>query len=268
MKRFAFSPAARTSADAAAPLDADEALASDIADLARKYRRANGPIMTIVNRFGGKLEAQARLLPDALRRQLEAVVVKALQASMSVAAQSERLPDPGRKGTMAAAIASGAAGGAGGIATALAELPVTVTVIMHAIRQEARAEGFDPEDPAIRMECLQVFAAATPLSSDDGVNTGFLSARLTVTGGVLHGMVAAVAPKLAAVMGQKLAAQTIPVLGAISGAAMNAAFLDYYRSMARIRFALLRLGAVYGTDKVLEDFAYAVEHKKLQGPKG
>lgn len=245
-------------------LDAEGALAQDIADLARRFRRANGPIMSLVNRFGGKLEAQMQLLPKSLREQLEALVGSALSASMAVAAQGERLPDPGRHGTMAAAIATGAAGGAGGLATALAELPLTVTMILHAIRQEARAEGFDPDLPEIRAECLQVFAAGSPLARDDGINTGFFSARLTMTGPAVQGLVSTVAPRLATAMGQKLAAQTIPVLGALSGAALNAAFLNYYRSMARIRFALLRLGAAYGDARVLEDFRRATDAPRLK----
>ncbi len=91
-------------------------------------------------------------------------------------------------------------------------------------------------------ECLKVFAAGSPLATDDGVDTTFLSARLTLTGPALQGLITAVAPKLAAVLTQKLAAQAVPLLGAVSGAALNAAFLTYYRELAAIRFALLRLG--------------------------
>lgn len=77
----------------------------------------------------------------------------------------------------------------------IAELPVTITVILRAIRAEARKAGFDPAEEGIRAACLEVFAAGSPLASDDGVNTSFLSARLTLTGPALQKLVATVAPR-------------------------------------------------------------------------
>lgn len=236
---------------------------AEIRVLARRYRRANGPVMAIVNRFGGAVEQKMDMLPEALRAQVGVAVEKALMAAHGVAGAGDRLPDTGRKGPMAAAMISGAVGGAGGIATSVAELPVTVTVILHAIRRAAREAGFDPDDPAIRAECLRVFTAGSPLASDDGVNTSFLSARLTVTGPAIAQVIHAVAPKLAAVMGQKLATQAVPVLGAVAGAALNAAFLSYYREMAEIRFALLALAQQHGAEEILGAFAEAVTPPKV-----
>ncbi|ESW62123.1 MAG: hypothetical protein Q27BPR15_02930, partial [Rhodobacter sp. CACIA14H1] len=213
---------------------------AEIRALARRYRRANGPVMAVVNRLGGAVEDRIALLPDSLRAQIGVATEKALMAAHGVAAVGEKGPDLGRNGSMAAAVVSGALGGAGGIATSVAELPVTVTVILHAIRRAAREAGFDPDEPAIRAECLRVFSAGSPLAADDGVNTSFLSARLTVTGPAIAQVIRSVAPRFAAALGQKLATQAVPVLGAVAGAALNAAFLRYYREMAEIRFALLR----------------------------
>jgi hypothetical protein len=119
------------------------------------------------------------------------------------------------------------------------------------------AAGFDPDDPAIRAECLQVFAAGSPLADDDGANTSFVGARLALTGAALQKVIAAVAPRLGIAMGQKLAAQAVPVLGAVAGAGLNAAYLSYYREIARIRFALLRLAQTHGPDATLRAFAAA-----------
>ncbi|MEY4984988.1 MAG: hypothetical protein RIR62_3254 [Pseudomonadota bacterium] len=237
---------------------------AELAALATRYRRANGPVMALVHRLGGSLEDRLSALPDGARRQIEAGVERALGAAFGLAAQGERAPDLGRNGPMAAAMLAGAAGGAGGVATSVAELPVTITVILHAIRREARAAGYDPDDPAIRAECLRVFGAGSPLASDDGVNTSFLSARLTVTGPAIAQVIRTVAPRLSVALGQKLAAQAVPVLGALAGAAMNAAFLSYYREMAAIRFALLRLAEQHGAEEVLVGFARMAEPKALK----
>ncbi|MBC2837275.1 EcsC family protein [Paragemmobacter straminiformis] len=236
---------------------------AEIAALARRYRRANGPVMGLVNRLGGSLEARMESLPEGVRRQIETVTERALLAAHGLAGIGARGPDLGRNGPMAAAMLSGAVGGAGGLVTSVAELPVTVTVMLHAIRNAAVEQGFDPDDPAIRAECLRVFTAGSPLASDDGVNTSFLSARLTVTGPALQRLVATVAPKLATALGQKLAAQAVPVLGAVAGAGLNAAFLRYYREMAEIRFALLRLAEQHGAEAILDAFARAVAPKRL-----
>ncbi len=230
---------------------------AEIAALARRYHRANGPVMALVNRLGGVIEARLEVLPDALRRQIEAATERALLAAHGLAGIGAKGPDFGRNGPMAAAMLSGAVGGAGGIATSVAELPVTVTVILHAIRKAAAEAGFDPDEPAIRAECVRVFTAGSPLAADDGVNTSFLSARLTVTGPAIQRVIASVAPKLATALGQKLAAQAVPVLGAVAGAGLNAAYLRYYREMAEIRFALLRLAEQHGAEEILVAFARA-----------
>lgn len=232
----------------------------EIASLARAARRANGPLMSLVNRLGGGVEQQLSLLPPAVKAELERVTAQALMAAHGLAGLGG---DAGGRGTLAAVIATGAAGGAGGIVTSIAELPVTITVILRAIRAEAVKAGFDPSEPGVRAACLEVFAAGSPLATDDGVNTSFLSARMTVTGPALQKLIATVAPRLAAALGQKLAAQAVPVLGALSGAALNAAFLRYYREVARIRFALMRLAVQHGAATVTARFAEATSPPRL-----
>ena len=235
-------------------------LATQVAELARRYKRANGPVIRLVNRLGTTLESQLSALPESLRTQIERVTAQALQTSYGLAA---RAPDLGPRGPMAAVIASGAAGGAGGLPTAVAELPVTVTLFLNAIRAEARGAGFDPDEDWVRAECLQVFAAGSPLKQDDGVNTSFIGTRLALTGSTVQNLIAAIAPKLASVLGQKLAAQAVPVIGTVSGAAMNAAFLSYYREVARVRFALLKLAQEHGTEVVEAEFRLATTPPKV-----
>lgn len=232
----------------------------EIADLARAAKRANGPVMSLVNRIGGGVEKQLGLLPAPIRSELERLTVQALLAAHGVAGVGGEAEG---RGTMAAAVFSGAAGGAGGFVTSLAELPVTITVILRAIRAEAVKAGFDPKEPGIRAACLEVFAAGSPLAADDGINTSLISARLTLTGPALQRIIATVAPRLAAALGQKLAAQAVPVLGAVSGAALNAAFLRYYREVARIRFQLMRLAVQHGAEAVTARFQAATTPPRL-----
>lgn len=236
---------------------------TELSALAARLSRANGPLMALLLRVGGTLEARLTALPDPVQRELERATERALMLAFGLAARSERGPDLGRHGPMAAAMMAGAAGGAGGLVSGLAELPVSVTVMLHAIRKEARAAGFDPDDPAIRAECLRVFGAGSPLASDDGVNVSYLSARLTLSGTALSQIIHAVAPRLATALGQKLLAQAVPVLGALAGAGLNAAFLGYYREVAAVRFALLRLAEQHGAAEIMAQFAAVMEKRAL-----
>jgi EcsC protein family len=240
-----------------------EDLAPQIAALARRYSRANGPVIALMNRLGNRIEEALTALPPGFRTRIEAATDQALHRAFGLALLGRHVPATGPRGTQVLAVLSGAAGGFGGLATSLAELPVTITVFLHAIARAAEAEGFDPSSPDIAAECLRIFAAGSPLADDDGVNTSFLSARLTLTGPALQGLIGAVAPALAAALTRKLAAQAVPVLGAVSGAAMNAAYLQYYRELAAIRFALLRLGALHGSERVVADFARAVKPQRV-----
>ena len=229
----------------------------EIVALAARYRRANGPVIALVNRLGGSLEKRLSAVPEALRERLDGAVAAALERAHDLAAQARHAPSVGRQGPLAAAVLSGAAGGAAGPLSALAELPVSITLILHAIRREAEAAGYDPDDPQIRAECLRVFGAGSPLADDDGANSSFLAARLTLTGTAVQKVIASVAPRLGIAMGQKFAAQSVPVLGALTGAALNAAFLHWYREVAAVRFALLRLAERHGEENVAEAFRLA-----------
>ena len=255
---------------ASAPLPAPRQApfpAFEIAELARRARKANGPLMSLLQKLGSTLEGQLGLLPDGARKQVEALTLATLERALSVAGGMASLgkhaPDMGDSVAPLAAALSGAAGGAGGVLTSIAELPVTITLILGTIRAAAEAEGFDPEDPAIKAEILRCFANGTPFGGDDGVNTAFIGARFAVTGAALNKLVATLAPKIATIMGQKLAAQAVPVLGAVSGAALNAAFLSHYRELARIRFRLLRLSQSHGAEQVIARFAEAASVKPL-----
>lgn len=225
------------------PADIDR----EITAIALRYRKAGGVGLQVLNLLGGQAENLLERLPDPVKDRLEEATTKALHIALKAASRSRGvLPDQASWLNTAAATAMGAAGGAGGLPTALAELPVTTTVLLRAIQGVAAHYGFDPSTPEIQAECLQVFAAAGPLADDDGADMGFLSARVTLTGPAVHGIIARIAPKLSAALGQKLAAQAVPVIGAVAGAATNYAYTSYYQEMAHVHFALLRAGQTHG----------------------
>lgn len=220
----------------------DEAVEARLQALARRHQRAGNAGIQLLNVIGGQAENLLNRLPSEMRGQLASRVDRALRLAMDAAHRSRDVVGES-PGWMSRALTTvmGAAGGMGGLPTALAELPVTTTVLLRAIQDVAIEHGFDPAEPGVQYDCIQVFAAAGPLDHDDGTDLAFLSTRVAVTGTALQALIARVAPRLATVLGQKLAAQTVPVLGAAAGAATNYAYTSYYQQMAHVHFGLRRL---------------------------
>ena len=240
----------------------DQAVELRLQALAKQHQRAGNVGIQILNMVGGQAEDILNRLPEPVRARLGDSTERALRIAMDAAHRSREVvsESPGWLSRVVTT-AMGAAGGMGGLPTALAELPVTTTVLLRAIQDVAVEHGFDPEEPGVRFDCIQVFAAAGPLDHDDGSDLAFLSTRVAVTGTTVQALIARVAPRLATVLGQKLAAQAVPVLGAAAGAATNYAYTSYYQQMAHVHFGLRRLAIDAGRehDVLLEDFRALVE---------
>ncbi|MBO6854461.1 MAG: EcsC family protein [Marivivens sp.] len=243
------------------PVDAE----GEAAALAARQVAAGGVLMKAVTMVGGQVEDGLKMLPAENRARIEAAARKALLRSYEIAARSRT----GQLGELARGerahriigTVSGVVGGLGGLPTALMELPVTTTVIFRAVQDIAEANGEDPTSEATRIECLRVFGAGGPGGMDDGVDTSFVGARLSITGAAVHGVISRVAPKFAAVLSQKLASQAVPLLGAAAGAGTNYAFIRYYTEVAQVHFGLRRLARAHGEAAVLEAFHAALEAK-------
>ncbi|MEL6806725.1 MAG: EcsC family protein [Pseudomonadota bacterium] len=214
----------------------------EIERLARRYASAGGFGIQLLNTLGTGADGLLDRLPGPVRAQLDGATRLALTQALRAASGSRQVvPDQAEWLNLAVSTAMGAAGGFGGLPTALAELPVTTTLLLRVIEGVAVEHGFDPAADSVRFDCVQVFAAAGPLEHDDGSDLAFLSARVALTGTAMQAIIARVAPRLAIVMGQKLAAQAVPVLGAVAGAATNYAYTNYYTDVAHVHFGLRRL---------------------------
>lgn len=227
---------------------------AEIAALVARAARAHGPVMRALNAVGGSLESRAAMLPQPLRRMLDSGMAGLLEGAYRTAGAFgavPQMPPAGDWTHRVAAVTGGALGGLGGLGTALVELPATIALIFGAMQREASRAGFDPASAEVRLLCLDIFGAGGPGNADDGVNTAFVAARLSVNGVTVQAMIRQVAPAVAATLGRKLAGQAVPVLGAAAGAGINYAFMAHYQDMARVRFALKRLAMTHGEDAVL-----------------
>ena len=239
---------------------------ADIAALALRQHDATGVLMQVVTFLGGQVEDGMKLLPERARARVDAAAIRGLRASYDAAGRSMggvgRLIATGRAHKALASV-SGAFGGLGGLPTALAEIPLATTVIFRAVQRIAQEHGEDPMTIETRAQCLQVFGKGGPEEDDDGIDTSFIGARLGLSGAAINKLISKVAPKFATVLGQKLAAQSVPILGAAAGAGTNYTFISYYTDVAHVHFGLRKLARTYGQEEVAEVFTQAaVDLKK------
>lgn len=243
----------------------------EIDRLARRYVDAGGLGMDILSAIGGSAEMVLDRLPDFARKRLDGLTLSALTRAVGAAGRSRRVVrDRGDWFNRLASTVSGAAGGLGGLPGAMIEMPVTITMLLRGILEIAAEHGFDPDDEETRMDALRVFAAAGPMASDDGTDLGLLAAKLSITGQTVQGLIARVAPRLSAVLGQKLAAQATPVFGALAGASINYTFARYYQELARVQFGLLRLSRESGLPReaLVEALGLRIEELRDKRPAG
>ena len=259
----------------------------DLADLARARALLETPgiAMRVADLAGAPIEALLRRLPSGANAIIARATGSALDRALGVALATmggpaerppwEALPvrPPSDRLHRALLLASGAAGGALGLPGLLLELPVSTTLLLRTIADHARAQGEDLGSVEARLQCLTVFAYGTRAQSDDGADAGYFAVRAVLarlvgeaasfvaerglTGAAaqrgapaLARLVAAVAERLGVNVADKAAAQLVPLLGAVGGAAVNALFLEHYRGTSWGHFTVRRLDRAHGAEAV------------------
>ena len=211
-----------------------------------------------------------RFLPRAIADAASFATQSALRASLKLALSSSlsRWRDKSGRWHKALATLAGATGGALGLPALVAELPVTTSLLMHAIADIARAEGEDLSTPEGVLACVEVLALGGSTGAEKP-GEGYYAVKATLAQSFAslgryfaeRGFVEEGAPVFARVMSsiarrfgvavsQKFAAQAVPVVGAIAGAAINAAFMSHFQAMAKGHFVVRRLQRLYGNDLV------------------
>jgi len=169
--------------------------------------------------------------------------------------------------------ATGAAGGAFGLPALTVELPVSTTVMLRSIADIARSEGEQLKLPETKLACLEVFALGGNPKEDDAVETGYFAVRVAMAKAISEaaqhiaqkGLIREGAPAIARfitlvasrfgiVVSEKIAAQTVPVIGAVGGALINTIFIGHFQEMARGHFIVRRLERKYSPEMIKAEF--------------
>lgn len=237
---------------------------------------------------GGAHDKITDIAEAALRKCLD-VAVKTLPSSTSVTSSSSTSPPPSAPRTLTrltgrltqatraqsrtlhklAVIGTGAAGGAFGMIALPAELPVTTTLMFRSICAIAQDKGETLADPAVQMQCLLVLALGGPASDDDDAQWGYFMVRSALaqavsrasselaakgigahSSSVLLQLIRQIASRLSVQISEQIAAKSVPALGAVFGAAINAAFIDHFQHIADAHFTVRALERRYGEEAV------------------
>jgi hypothetical protein len=229
----------------------------------------------LANVIGKPVELLGAALPAGASKVIAAATSKGLNAALKVALRTmANKPEAGsRLLHKALATASGAVGGSLGIVTAPLELPISTIIMMRSIADVARSEGENLADPDTALACVQVFALGGKAGAADAAESGYFAVRgilarsiteaarfLAERGIIEEGapilvrFMTQVASRFGVVVTQKIAAQALPVIGALGGAAVNYAFIDHFQDVARGHFAVRRLERRYGKETVRAEY--------------
>ena len=220
-------------------------------------------------------------MPQSARRVIAHASEAALRGALNLALRTLDLKasaTPANRAHKLAAAASGAVGGALGLAAILVELPISATILLRSIAEIAREEGEDLSASDAAFACVEVFALGGQADGEGAIESGYFavraalaksvsdSARFVAVEGlgaqsapVIARLISQVAARFGVVVSEKLAAQAAPILGAIGGAAVNAAFADHFQTLARGHFIVRRLERQHGKSLV------AFEYQRLRG---
>lgn len=249
--------------------------AADLADLrqARLLLENPGLAMKLTSVLGTSLEKGFALLPSGWPETVAALSRRALEAAVRSAILTMKAQQPRRQAANSLhrlmVAGTGAFGGFWGIPALAVELPLATTIMLRSIADIARSEGHLITDPAVKVACIEVFAFGGPGKSDNGAETGYFAVRAglaqvvsdaaghiagkglpTSVPPVVVRLLSQVASRFGVQVSEKIAAQALPVIGALGGAVINTLFIDHFQAMARGHFILLRLEQKYGPEQV------------------
>jgi hypothetical protein len=230
--------------------------------------------MTLAAKVGMPVESLLKRLPAGAQQGIGTAVNKALGQCLHVALGFDRGggATPARRGRHAWAVgATGALGGFFGLPGLALELPVTTTVMLHAIAGIARAQGEDLSDPAAKLACLEVLALGPEGTSlgNGALESAYYATRAALAQAtrdaalyvarrgiaregapVLISFLGKIAARFGIEVSEKAAAQAIPVAGAAGGLALNVLFMRHFQRLAEGHFTVRRLERRYGSEAV------------------
>jgi hypothetical protein len=267
-----------------------ELSANDLAILSAAVSQLERPSLAVrlAAVVGMPVEKLLGWLPDSIQSQIDHATEEALTQALKMARKtldSDTLKGPRNLTHKVAVTLSGVTGGLFGAPALFAELPVTTVIILRSIGDIARSKGEDLSDPKVQLACLEVFALgsegkrdpaeltdATAQREESYIRSSYFLARAAMAQQVtaaaeiltkgtssagasaLTRLISKVASRFGVSVSEKVAAQAVPIVGAIGGGLINALFMDHFQNTAEAHFSIRKLERVYGLDVIRQEY--------------
>ena len=251
---------------------------SDFADLQGAVAKleTQSLAMKIASTLGMPVEAILRRLPSPAQSAIHATVDKALAQCLRIAVKTKSSGAVHSRWHTAATAVTGAVGGFFGLPGLLVELPVTTTVMLHSIVAIARRYGEDLSSPESSLACLEVFALGPAHTHREATESAYYATRTALaqvtreavsyvtqkgvakeSAPALLSFVGRIASRFGLEVSEKVAAEMVPIAGAVGGLGLNILFSQHFQSLAEGHFLVRRLERKYGSEAVRQDYELA-----------
>jgi hypothetical protein len=227
-------------------------------------------LIRMANLAGKPLEKGFSLVPETVRLKIHGSVEKAMSRGLEVVTQTI-VKDEKKSFSIAnastrrsglfhslAAFGTGAVGGFFGVVSLPVELPLTTAIMLRSIVATAHEFGHDVSTKEVQLECLYVLSLggasegtyfASRMAMSDLIRQAAREIGSTSAPFLLRFM-SQIASRFESVVSEKALAEIMPVIGALGGGTINAAFSEHFNQAARYHFGLRALEAKYGESAV------------------
>ena len=255
--------------------------------IAKGLSWAGRPVEAMHDRLPEKAKTAIAVVTEAAIKKAFVAAIRTLPDSAPVSPEKlESASTLSSRTHLGLTTLTGVLGGLVGLPALAVELPVTTVLILRAISDQARLYGHDLSDLETRLECLMVFTMGVPdenskleengekrrsaayyfmtrasfvsLMKKAAATAGAISAKellSTIEKGsapIFVRMISSVAEKFQVRVSQKFVAESVPLIGALGGGALNYAFTDFFVTAARFHFRIRALEKQYGESIVQE----------------
>jgi hypothetical protein len=233
-----------------------------------------------MNLLGYPIEGIIKVLPTWVRQSVGKKATEALGTAFYVALSTmdrkkkrQRQGKPFRWIHRVMVLVSGAVGGFFGLPGLIVELPISTTMMLRSIADIARGEGEDLSSIDTHLACVTVFALGGKSRGDNAADTAYYAVRAALTrtlseaaefvaergiaeegAPVVIRVMANLASRFSVIITDKVAAEMVPILGALGGASINLLFISHFQAAARGHFTVRRLERKYGGEFVKREY--------------
>jgi hypothetical protein len=224
-------------------------------------------------------------LPGPVSRQINLAVRRTLYQALDVALykMDSRVPEPPPAVFQAISGFTGGVSGFFGMGALALELPVTTTLMLRSIAGIAVQHGEQLSETPSRLACLEVFALGPQKKHGLSGETTYYATRAVLARAVnqaaqallerqvagsstpvIVDLITSIGSRFGVVVSEKFAAGSIPVVGAIGGAAVNLAFMQHFQQLARAHFVIRQLERRYGSELVRSRYEWHDDARKAE----